>query len=52
MTTEPYIRVDGNIVCSDCEKPYKNHPREKMYDCNDGQEMWLVRACNGSLLKT
>lgn len=51
MTTEPYIRVDGNVICDNCGEPYWKHPVEKQYDCNDGQEMHLLRGCDGKLMK-
>lgn len=49
---EPYQRVDGKAMCGDCGQHWYDHPRVKKYDIMTGEEMWLVKACDGALLKT
>ncbi len=48
---ESYQRSDGNISCGHCMKPYWKHPKETKYDSFNGEEMSLVRICDGRLLK-
>ena len=48
---EEYVRVSGDVVCSICGDIYYNHPREKKFDAWEGQEMELLRGCDGRLMK-
>lgn len=47
-----YRRVNGKATCEECGQHWYDHPRKKLYDSFTGEELWLVKACDGSLLKT
>lgn len=46
---EHYRRASGEMPCEVCTKLYRQHPHSEHRDWQD--EPWLVRLCNGELVK-
>lgn len=46
---EHYRRASGEVLCEKCGEPYRKHRHSEHVDWQG--EPWLVRLCNGELVK-
>jgi|WetSurMetagenome_2_1015567.scaffolds.fasta_scaffold588172_2 hypothetical protein len=45
-----WYRAGGDVICTECNKPYKDHPMDKDIHDQDGN-LYLNVLCNGDRVK-